>query len=110
MAILRGLLGKSRRLYRIFEAMYHIWGGCASEYIWRDIVWALNFSTLDQFNCIDTNFVNKKSITKRSLALGINFFLFFMLIVLFVSPLKVPFVNAKDVQLRQRRESFCYFV
>ena len=30
-----------------------------------------------------------------------------MLIVLFVGPLKVPLVNAKDVQLRERRENFC---
>ena len=30
-----------------------------------------------------------------------------MLIVLFVGPLKAPLVNAKDVQLRERRENFC---
>ena len=36
--------------------------------------------------------------TKRPSALVNTFFLFFKLIVLFVSPLKVPLVNAKDVQ------------
>ena len=48
--------------------------------------------------------------TKRPSALENKFFLFFMLILLFVSPLKVPLVNAKDMQLRLRRENFCYFV
>ena len=53
-ATLRGLFGNWRRQYRIFEAMYHMWGRSASEYIWRDIVWALIFTTLDQFNCRGT--------------------------------------------------------
>ena len=44
--------------------------------------------------------------TKRLSALGNKFFLFFMLIVLFVNHLKVPLANAKNVQLRRRRENF----
>ena len=36
--------------------------------------------------------------------MGNKYFLFYTLIVLFVSPLKVPLVNTKDVQLRPRRE------
>ena len=53
-AMLWGLFGRSRRQCKILKAMYHIWGRCASECIWRDIVWALNFTTLDQFNCRGT--------------------------------------------------------
>ena len=53
--------------------------------------------------------MDKRSITKRPSALGNKIFLFFMLIVLFVSLLKVPLVNAKDVQLRHRLEKFLLF-
>ena len=44
--------------------------------------------------------------TKRPSALGNKFFLFFILIVLFVSPLKVPLVKATDVQLHRRLDNF----
>ena len=84
--------------------MCHIWGHSALEYMWRDIVWAL-ISLI-----AETNLLDKKSMTKRPSALGNNYFSVYMLIVLFVSPLKVPLVNAKSVQLRRRRENFCSFV
>ena len=54
--------------------------------------------------------MDKRSMTKRPSALGNKFFPVFMLIVLFVSFLKVPLVDAKDVQLRRRLENFCNFV
>ena len=49
--------------------------------------------------------MDQRSMTNRPLALGSRFF---KLIALFVSSLKVPLVNVKDVQLRRMRENFCY--
>ena len=88
--------------------MCHIWGRSASENIWRDIVWALNFTHLISL-IAETHLLDKKSMTKRPSALGNKCFLFYMLIMLFVSSLKVPLVNAKNVQLRRKRENFCSF-
>ena len=48
-------------------------------------------------------------LNNRPTALGGRFLLFFMLVMLFVSPLKVPLVNAKNMQLRRRLEKFLIF-
>ena len=56
--------------------------------------------------------MDKKSMTKRPLALGNKFFPVFHAdcVCLFVCPLKVSLVDAKDVQLRRRRKNCFYFV
>ena len=68
--------------------MSHLGPQCFKIYLAR---YCLGFElyTLDQFNCRDT-FIGQEKHDKE-------IFLFYMLIVLFVSPLKVRLVNAKDV-------------
>ena len=51
------------------KCTYHIWDRSASDYIWRDIAWALNFTTLDWFNCRGT-FRGQEKHDKESLSTG----------------------------------------
>ena len=53
--------------------MCHICGRSASEYIWQDIVLALNFTHLISL-IAETHLLDKKSMAKRPSALGNKFF------------------------------------
>ena len=55
--------------------------------------------------------MDKRGMDNRPSAVENEFFLFFMLIVLFVSPFEGTVkINAKNVQLGRRRKNFCHFV